>query len=70
MLNVYLKTSVYAGGLGRSELVTAIHPPIDGGLWVGLKKPFRIVFVARRRSLICAAPNRLTTQSHETSADG
>src|SRR5260221_14304007 len=31
LLNVYLKTSVYVGGLGRAGLVTAIHPPIDGG---------------------------------------
>jgi hypothetical protein len=40
MLNVYLKTSVYVGGLGRPGLVTAIHPPIDGGLWAGFKKQF------------------------------
>lgn len=40
LVNVYLKTSVYVGGLGRPGLVTAIHPPIDGGLWAGLKKRF------------------------------
>jgi hypothetical protein len=40
LVNVYLKTYVYVGGLGRPGLVTAIHPPIDGGLWAGLKKQF------------------------------
>ena len=40
IVNVYLKTSVYVGGLGRPGLVTAIHPPIDGGLWAGLRKQF------------------------------
>jgi hypothetical protein len=40
LVNVYLKTSVYVGGLGRPGLVDAIHPPIDGGLWAGIKKHF------------------------------
>ena len=40
LVNVYLKTGVYVGGLGRPGLVSAIHPPIDGGLWAGLKKRF------------------------------
>jgi hypothetical protein len=40
LVNVYLKTCVYVGGLGRPELITAIHPPIDGGLWAGLKTRF------------------------------
>lgn len=33
IINVYLKTSVYVGGMGRAGLATLIHPPIDGGLW-------------------------------------
>jgi GNAT superfamily N-acetyltransferase len=41
MLNVYLKTAVYAGGLGRSGLAAALHPPIDSGLWSGLRRRFR-----------------------------
>lgn len=40
LVNVYLKTYVYVGGLGRPGLVSAIHPPIDGGLWAGVKKRF------------------------------
>ena len=41
MLNVYLKTAVYVGGLGRSGLAAALHPPIDGGLWKGLRDRFK-----------------------------
>jgi hypothetical protein len=40
LVNVYLKTSVYVGGLGRPGLVAEIHPPVDGGLWSGLKRVF------------------------------
>lgn len=40
LINVYLKTCVYVGDLGRPWLVTVIHPPIDGGLWAGLRKRF------------------------------
>ena len=40
LVNVYLKTSVYIGGLGRPGLVSVIHPPIDGGLWAGVKEQF------------------------------
>lgn len=40
ILNVYLKTRVYVGGEGRPDLVEAIHPPIDGGLWFGLARRF------------------------------
>ncbi len=41
MLNIYLKTAVYAGGLGRSGLAAALHPPIDSGLWSGLRRRFK-----------------------------
>ena len=37
LLNVYLKTAAYVGELGRTGLREALHPPIDGGLWSGLK---------------------------------
>ncbi len=40
ILNVYLKTRCYVGGEGRHNLSEAIHPPIDGGLWLGLKRHF------------------------------
>lgn len=41
MINIYLKTAVYAGGLGHPSLTAALHPPIDGGLWRGLSRRFR-----------------------------
>nr|MBA3560844.1 hypothetical protein [Gemmatimonadaceae bacterium] len=40
ILNVYLKTRCYVGAEGRHDLSKAIHPPIDGGLWLGLKRHF------------------------------
>jgi hypothetical protein len=41
MLNIYLKTAVYTGGLGRAGLAAALHPPIDSGLWSGLRRRFK-----------------------------
>ena len=40
MLNVYLKTRCYLGAQGRHHLSEAIHPPIDAGLWLGLRRAF------------------------------
>ena len=41
MVNVYLKTAVYIGDLGRPGLREAVHPPIDAGLWRGLRDRFK-----------------------------
>lgn len=38
IVNVWLKTSVYVGELGRPNLRNVIHPPVDGGLWHGIEK--------------------------------
>jgi hypothetical protein len=40
MLNVYLKTAAYIGDLGPSGLRESIHPPIDSGLWQGIREKF------------------------------
>ncbi len=40
VINVYLKTRVYVGAQGRDHLNETIHPPIDAGLWLGLKRRF------------------------------
>jgi len=40
ILNVYLKTRAYVGAEGRPGLNDAIHPPIDAGLWLGIKRRF------------------------------
>ncbi len=41
IINVYLKTSVYIGGLGRPGLIYCIHPPIDSALLEGLKEEYK-----------------------------
>ena len=40
LINVFLKTAVYAGGLGREGLCDVLHPPLDSGLRIGLIKHF------------------------------
>ncbi len=40
LINVYLKTAAYVGDLGRPGLRAALHPPIDAGLWAGLRDRF------------------------------
>jgi hypothetical protein len=40
IINVYLKTAAYVGGLGRPGLAPLLHPPIDAGLWSGLRRRF------------------------------
>jgi hypothetical protein len=41
IINVYLKTRCYIGRRGRHHLDYAIHPPLDAGLWLGLRRRFR-----------------------------
>ena len=41
LINIYLKTAAYVGDLGRPGIRSVLHPPIDGGLWVGLSERFR-----------------------------
>jgi hypothetical protein len=40
LINLYLKTMVYVGQIGRPGLMDCIHPPIDGGLWDGIKEKY------------------------------
>jgi hypothetical protein len=40
LINVYLKTTSYVGELGRPGIRAALHPPIDAGLWSGLRRRF------------------------------
>jgi hypothetical protein len=42
LINIYLKTVVYVGQIGRPGLDSYIHPPIDGGLWDGIKKEYHL----------------------------
>ena len=41
IVNVYLKTYAYVGDQGRANLRGCLHPPIDAGLWKGVKRQFR-----------------------------
>lgn len=41
LINLYLKSMVYLAGIGRPNLVNLIHPPIDGGLWKGIKAAYK-----------------------------
>ena len=41
LINIYLKTMVYLAGMGRPSLVQCIHPPIDNGLWEGIRAEYR-----------------------------
>ena len=40
LINVYLKTRVYIPREGRDGLIECIHPPIDNGLWEGIKEEY------------------------------
>ena len=41
LINIYLKAMVYLAGVGRPSLVQCIHPPIDNGLWEGIRSNYR-----------------------------
>jgi hypothetical protein len=41
LVNVYLKTISYVGDAGRQGIRDQLHPPVDGGLWKGVKRRFR-----------------------------
>ena len=40
LINVFLKTTAYVGGLGREGLPDVPHPPLDAGLQRGLRQRF------------------------------
>lgn len=41
VLNIYLKTYCYVGDGGRPGIRDCLHPPIDKGLWDGIKNKFK-----------------------------
>lgn len=40
IINVYLKTACYVGDLGRPNIRQFLHPPVDRGLWRGVRQEF------------------------------
>lgn len=41
IINIYLKTYCYVGDGGRNGIRLCLYPPIDCGLWVGVKRRFK-----------------------------
>lgn len=41
IINIYLKTYCYIGDGGRAGIRECLHPPIDTGLWSGVKRKFK-----------------------------
>jgi hypothetical protein len=41
LVNVYLKTASYVGDLGSPSLRDVLHPPVDTGLWLGIRRRFQ-----------------------------
>ena len=41
LINVYLKTAGYVGGMALPGLKESLHPPSDAGLWDGFGRRFR-----------------------------
>ena len=73
IINVYLKTRVYIGGQGRHHLKEMIHPPIDAGLWLGLKRRFPESARHLDRDPLCqsdAERASLTTSCYRRIIDG
>jgi hypothetical protein len=60
LVNVYLKTAAYVGGLGPPELVEYAHPPIDGGLWRGLERSLAARPAVRARTHRVTRINQIT----------
>jgi hypothetical protein len=61
LINVYLKTRAYVGGEGRPNLSAHLHPPIDRGLWDGLRRRFGAASeVVRRTHCVTRIKNIVT----------
>jgi hypothetical protein len=41
IINVYLKTIAYVGDAGRDGIRECLHPPVDSGLWKGIRRQFK-----------------------------
>jgi hypothetical protein len=64
LINIYLKCMVYGAGYGRPGLKDCIHPPIDGGLWKGIKESYR-----ERPDILAKTHSKKYINNIETYAD-
>ena len=71
LINVYLKTRAYVGGAGRPNLGVQLHPPIDGGLWEGLRGEFgRESEVTRNTHCVTRIKDIVTRQCYDQIIEG
>lgn len=61
LINVYLKTRVYLAGEGRPGLIKCIHPPIDNGLWSGIRNEYQNNSVIIEKTHIVSRIKEITT---------
>jgi hypothetical protein len=61
LINVYLKTRVYLAGEGRQDLIKCIHPPIDNGLWSGIRNEYQNNSVIIEKTHIVSRIKDITT---------
>ena len=70
-INIYLKTRVYIGNEGRSDLVKWIHPPIDGRLWKGIKENYKSnPNIIRKTHIVKQIQDIKTYEQYKTIIDG
>lgn len=61
LINIYLKTRVYLAGEGRPDLIECIHPPIDNGLWSGIRNEYQNNSVIIEKTHIVSRIKEITT---------
>ncbi len=61
LINVYLKARVYLAGEGRPGLIECIHPPIDNGLWSGIKDAYQNYPEIIKKTCIVSRIKEITT---------
>lgn len=61
LINVYLKTRVYLAKEGRSGLIQCLHPPIDNGLWKGIRQKYKNVAKIKKDLQVFTGINKIKT---------
>lgn len=71
LINVYLKTMAYVASIGRPGLAEQIHPPMDGGLWEGIKEKYGTdVDIISKTHYVKTIKDIETYQQYEVILDG
>lgn len=64
IINIYLKTYCYIGGSGRTGISECLHPPIDRGLWKGVRRKFQGDYALLKRTHAVNSIGKI--KSHDT----